>query len=151
MNPAVFKFFTDPDFREQFVQDNNFWFIMLGISYLFIIGIATTFVIRHFKIFFWIAICLAIISNVLGLFILETDSAIGALNSPLISLLSYRLLYEWYKKKNKKAPLHILDVAHSNKEGIFYDRLLIFTWYLVSGASTAGLALMYGEIMKNGG
>jgi hypothetical protein len=147
MNLNGMKLITDSEFRDQFIHDNNFWLIMVGISYLFIIGIATTFVIRHFTVFLWIAISLSVISNVLGLIILKNGSAIGALNSPLISLLTFRLLYEWYKKMNNKPPLHMLDVAYSNTDGIFYDRLLYVTWYLISGASTAGFALMYGEIL----
>lgn len=145
MNTNGLRLITDSEFREQFIHDYDFWLIIIAGLYFFIISYAQSFVIKHFKIFLIIAILLSLICNIFGIFILKTGSAIGVLNSPLVTLLSYRLLYEWYKKAFDKPPLSILEIAYSREHGIFYDRLLNIIWFLIFGSSTAYFTLIYGK------
>lgn len=146
MNSNLSNFFNDSEFREQLVRDYNFWFILIGGAYLFLIILFRDYLIKNFKTFFWIAIGLCAIGNIWGLIINKSGSALGALNGPLITLLFYKLLYNLYKKIYKTPPLHPLDCAYSGEQGIFVDRLLVFVFFLGSVFSTILCSLLTGKL-----
>lgn len=146
MNSNIANFFNNSEFREQFIRDYNFWFILIGLSYLFLIVIFRDFSIKYFKVFLWIAIGLSAIGNIWGLIFIKSGSALGALNGPLITLLFYKLLYNLYKKIYKTPPLHPLESAYSGQQGIFTDRLLMFVFFLGSIFSTIFCSLLTGKL-----
>ena len=119
-------------FRLEYIHDYNFWFISLGFSYWFLIIFFRSWTIKSFKALLWIAIGFCIIGNIFGFVIFKTGSMLGALNGPLITLITYRLLYEWFIKKYNKPPASPISTFFSMDRTLMKDGLLNAAFVMVS-------------------
>jgi len=138
MNPSGLRFIFDSAFRDKQIHDNNFWVLWIGLSYWLLILFARNWTMKNFKVLLWTAIGLCIIGNFFGFIIYKTGTALGALNGPLITLLIYRLLYDWFKKKYNKIPASPLDTFwSSNWTLLMKDGILNFVFMLTSTLLTA--------------
>lgn len=142
MNPNGIKFLFDSEFRDRYIHDSSFWIILFGLSYFVLIVFARNWTIKNFKTLLWTAVLIALIGDIFGFIIYKTGTPLGALNGPLISLLSYRLLYDWFNKKYNKPPASPFATFWSNDWSLMEDGLLNFVFALVSTFSTALLALL---------
>ena len=134
MNPDGFRFLLDPEFRDKYVSDIDFWFIFIGMSYAILIIFKRDWVMKSqtFKLLLWIAIGLCIIGNTFGFSIYKTGTSLGALNGPLITLLVYHFLYKWFKKKYDKYPASPFETYMSMDKTLMKDGLLNFAFLLIS-------------------
>lgn len=139
MNPDGIRFFIDSEFRDKYVSDIDFWFIVIGMSYAMVIIFNRDWVLKSniYRTMLLLAIGLSAIGNVFGFLIYKTGTALGALNGPIISIIVYRLLYEWFKKKYDKPPASPFDTFWSNDITLMKDGLLNFVFLLISFFSTA--------------
>ena len=143
MNLDGIKFFFDSEFRDKYIHDNNFWLIMIGMSIAILIIFRRDWVMknRNYKILLMISIGFCIIGNVFGFWIYESETAFGALNGLIISLLSYRFLYNWFEKKFDKIPASPFDTFWSNDKGLMKDGVLNFAYLMFSFFSVALFSL----------
>jgi len=134
------RFFFDSDFRDKYIHDLNFWFIIIGLSYLLIILLARNWSIKNFKILLWTAIGLCLTGNIFGFVFFYKETSLGAFNGPLVTLIIYRLLYDWFSKKYNKPPAAPLNTFYSNDKTLMKDGLLNALFVFVSICLTALLA-----------
>lgn len=144
MNPDGIKFFFDSDFREKYIHDNNYWLIIIGMSITILVIFRRDWVMknRNYNILLMISIGFCIIGNVFGFVIYESKTAFGALNGPIISLLSYKFLYNWFEKKYDKTPASPIDTFWSSDEKLMKDGFLNFTYLMISFLSVTLFSLL---------
>ena len=143
MNPKGLRFFLDPEFREKYTSDVNFWIILIGMSITLLIIFKRDWVIepKNYKKLLFLAIGLAIIGNTLAFGIYRHGTALGALNGPLISILLYKLLFNWFVKKYSKKPASPFNTYGVTSMKYFKDGLLNFVFLIISFFSIALLGL----------
>ena len=143
MHSGFFKLLTDSEYRDRLFSDMDFWSIIIGLSYLILLGMHRDLFVRNksFKILLFVAIGLAIVANMLHYLILNTTTVIMILNAPLICVTIYRLSYEAYLKLFNKPPLSPLDITYNFNEGLAKDRIFNF-FVMLTIALTSGLLIM---------
>jgi hypothetical protein len=141
MNPNGIRFFFDSEFRDRYIYDQDFWIIMLGLSYWILFLFARDWAMRKFKLLLWLSIGLCAIGNFFGFFVFERGTALGALNGPLITLLCYRTLYVWFKSRYNKLPASPWDTYMSRDMTLMKDGLLNFVFVMISVFTTVLFAI----------
>ena len=143
MHSGLYNLLTDSEYRDRLFSDMDFWLIVIGLSYLILLGIHRDLFVRHksFKILLFIAFGLSIIANLLHFMILTSTTVIMILNAPLICVILYRIAYEAYLKVFNKPPLSPLDITYNFSEGFVKDRMFNF-FVLLTIAVTSGLLIM---------
>lgn len=137
MNPDGIRLFFDSEFRDRYVSDINFWFIIIGMSYAMLIIFKRDWVMKSYKNLLLVALGLSAIGNIFGFWIFKTGTSLGALNGPIITLIVYRFLYYWFKKKFNKYPATPFDTFWSNNMDLLKDGFLNFIFLLISFFTTA--------------
>jgi hypothetical protein len=121
----------------------NFWLIWIGLSYLIMIPLARDWAMKNFKMLLIVAVLIFLIGNVVFLMKFKSKMAVGILNCPLITLLTYKLLYKWFQKKYKKPPVSPMDTFYSWDFTLFREGILNFVFLMTSISLSILLTIAY--------
>jgi energy-coupling factor transporter transmembrane protein EcfT len=137
MNPNGLNFFLDPAFRDKYIHDYNFWIVLLAMSCVILIIFFRNWTMKrgNYLVLLCLALVICVLGNILGFVIYKTGTVLGALNGPLISLLTYRLLYNWFIKTYNKAPATPYETFWSSDMSLMKDGILNFVFLMISGFS----------------
>lgn len=92
---------------------------------------------NNYEILLIISMVLSLIGNVFGFLIYKRGTIFGVLNGPLISLLIYKFLYDWFSRKYKKILAHPFDTYLSGDMGLMKDGFLNAFFVISSIFATA--------------
>ncbi|PWT76090.1 MAG: hypothetical protein C5B59_07410 [Bacteroidetes bacterium] len=108
--------------------------IIIGSSYVWLIVLCRSWVMKknNYQTLFWVAIGLSILGNIFGFLIFKRGTEFGALNGPLLSLMTYKFLYDWFIRKYDKVPASPFDTYMSNDRTLMKDGVLNAVFVLVS-------------------